>query len=209
MTNKENSLVYVWDAYCGWCHGFSESLKALHKNHPELPLEVLSGGLFTGAKKLPIASYPHIPEANNRIHQLTGAEFGETYQALLEDGTFLLDSEAAARGLAALRFFAPEKVYYLASAMQRAFYVEGKNLSDPEVYKEIAIANNLDPEKVLARFESEEVTEEVKEEFAKVQGLQVQSYPTLLLQKGDEYVTIGGGALNYDKLEERLKKALA
>ena len=55
-----------------------------------------------------------------------------------------MDSEAAAKGLSALRFFAPERAYYLASSIQRAFYYEGKSLSNPTTYREIAIANNLE-----------------------------------------------------------------
>ncbi|MFE6588609.1 DsbA family protein, partial [Bacillus mobilis] len=24
MEKKQDNLIYVWDAYCGWCYGFSE-----------------------------------------------------------------------------------------------------------------------------------------------------------------------------------------
>ncbi|MCM2532308.1 DsbA family protein [Neobacillus pocheonensis] len=209
MNNKELALIYVWDAYCGWCYGFSKSLQAFHENHPELPLTVLSGGLFVGHKKLPIASFSHIPEGNKRISQLTGAEFGTPYQTLLEEGTFVMDSEAAAKGFSALRFLAPERAYYLASSMQRAFYYEGKSLSDPATYREIATANNLDPEAVLARFEEIISTEDAHTDFAKVQLLGVQSYPTLLLQKGDEFIGLGGGVMTVEKIEARLESVIS
>ncbi len=178
------------------------------KHHPELPLKVLSGGLLVGDKKLPIASFPHIPEANKRISQLTGAEFGTPYQALLEEGIFVMDSEAAAKGLSALRFFAPERAYYLASSMQRAFYYEGKSLSDPTTYGEIAIANNLDPKAVLARFEDMASTEDAHADFVKVQQLGTQSYPTLLLQKGDEFIGLGVGIMTAEKIEARLESVI-
>jgi putative protein-disulfide isomerase len=45
---NDHRLIYVWDAYCGWCYGFSKSLRAFYKNHPDIPLEVISGGLFQG-----------------------------------------------------------------------------------------------------------------------------------------------------------------
>lgn len=209
MNNKELALIYVWDAYCGWCYGFSKSLQAFHENHPELPLTVLPGGLFVGHKKLPIASFAHIPEANKRISELTGAEFGTSYQTLLEEGTFVMDSEAAAKGFSALQFFAPERAYYLASSMQHAFYYEGKSLSDPATYREIAIANNLDSEAVLARFEDIVSTEDAHADFAKVQQLGIQSYPTLLLQKGDEFIGLGGGVMIAEKLEARLESVIS
>lgn len=201
MKQNNLTLIYIWDAYCGWCHGFSKSLKAFHENHPELPLKVISGGLFSNQ---PIGNFPHIPEANQRIHQLTGAEFGSGYKSLLKEGTFLVDSEAAAIGLAALRSFAPERAYYLASAMQQAFYHKGKSLSDPETYREIASANGLDPEAVVTQMENRTFQEEALLDFTKSRQLGVTSYPTLLLQKDDEVVSFGGAALTAEKLEARL-----
>ncbi len=209
MNNKELALIYVWDAYCGWCYGFSKSLKAFHENHPELPLTVLSGGLFVGEGKQPIGAYTHIPEANKRISQLTGAEFGDSYQSLLKEGTFILDSEAAAIGFSALRSLAPERSLNLASSMQRAFYYEGKSLNDPATYREIAIANDLDPKAVLALFEDVASIKDAQADFKKVQELGVQSYPTLLLKKGNEYIGLGGGVMTAEKIEARLESVIA
>jgi putative protein-disulfide isomerase len=31
-------LVYVFDAYCGWSHGFSGTLREVTTRHPELPV---------------------------------------------------------------------------------------------------------------------------------------------------------------------------
>lgn len=208
--NKEGmSLLYIWDAYCGWCYGFSRSLGEFHAKHPELPLTVLSGGLFAGERKLPIDSFPHIPEANKRISQLTGAEFGESYQTLLEEGGILLDSEAAAEGFAALRHFAPARAYHLAASMQHKFYYEGKSLRDPETYREIAVENRLDPDAVEARFESVDSTADARADFAKVQQLDIHSYPTLLLKKGDEVIGLGGGVMTAEKIEARLEQILS
>ncbi|MFC4713561.1 DsbA family protein [Planococcus dechangensis] len=202
MKQQNLELIYVWDAYCGWCHGFSNSLKEFHENHPELPLSVLSGGLFFSQ---PIGNFPHIPEANQRIHQLTGAEFGPAYQSLLEDGTFVMDSQKAAIGFAALRSLAPDSTYYFASAMQQAFYHDGKSLSDPETYREIAAANGLDPEAVVAQMVDEAFKKEALSDFAKVRQLGVNGYPTLLLKKGKELIAFGGAAMNAEKLEARFE----
>ncbi|MBU8656603.1 DsbA family protein [Bacillus pumilus] len=203
--DQELSLIYVWDAYCGWCYGFSNSIRTLHENHPDISLTLVSGGLFVGERSLPIKEYPHISEANRRISQLTGVEFGERYQKLLANGTFLLDSEAAAIGFSALRSFAPDRALYLASSMQKAFYQDGKSLSDEKTYREIAMVHQLDPEAVIERTKTKETINDAYADFAKVQQLQVNSYPTLLLKKGDEYFNVGGGAMTAEKLEERLK----
>lgn len=205
MKQKNLELIYVWDAYCGWCHGFSNTLKEFHENHPELPLTVLSGGLFF---RQPIGNFPHIPEANQRIHQLTGAEFGPNYQSLLEDGTFIMDSEAAAIGFAALRSLAPERAYRFASTMQQVFYHDGKSLSDPEIYREIAAANGLDPESAIVLMRDEAFKKEALTDFAKVQQMGVRGYPTLLLKKNDEVIAFGGAAMTAEKLEARYAASL-
>lgn len=208
MNEQELSFIYVWDAYCGWCYGFSNSIRTLHENHPEISLTLVSGGLFVGERSLPIKDYPHIPEANQRISQLTGVEFGERYQKLLANGMFLLDSEAAAIGFSALRSIAPERALSLASSMQKAFYQDGKSLSDEETYREIALAHHLDSDAVIERMKTKEAMNDAYADFAKVHQLHVNGYPTLLLKRGDEYFSLGGGAMTAEKLEDRLKELL-
>lgn len=41
-------LVYVLDAYCGWSYGFAATLSELVLRQPDLQVDVVSGGLFTG-----------------------------------------------------------------------------------------------------------------------------------------------------------------
>lgn len=55
--------------------------------------------------------------------------------------------------------------------MQRAFYYEGKSLSDPATYREIAIANNLDTEADLSRFEDVSSIKDAHADFMKVHQL--------------------------------------
>ncbi|MCU7711352.1 DsbA family protein [Priestia sp. JV24] len=205
MNKKQDTLIYVWDAYCGWCYGFSKSINTFYKKHPELSLNVLSGGLFVDDKKLSIKSFPHIPQANKRISELTGAEFGFSYESLLSEGNFVLDSEAAAIGFSTLRSLAPERSLEFTSAIQHAFYYDGKSLSAPETYRDIAIAYNLNPELVVEQFEKEEILQDVYNDFKKVQELGIHSYPTLLLKRGENYIPIGGGAMTADKIEARLQ----
>ncbi|MEJ8306336.1 DsbA family protein [Saccharibacillus sacchari] len=208
MTQENNELIYIWDAYCGWCYGFSSTLGKLHANHSELPLSVWSGGLFTGDHAQPIGNFPHIASANVRIEEMTGAEFGAAYDQLLEQGDLVMDSEAAAAGFAALRSQAPERSAELASAMQRAFYQDGKSLSDPDTYREIAEQSGLDAEAAVTFMNAPETVTSVRNEFIRVSRLGIQGYPTLLLRKGDSLYQLGGGSTTLAALEERLAGVL-
>ena len=55
---------------------------------------------------------------------------------------------------------------------------------------------------------TKEVINDAYADFAKVQQLQVNGYPALLLKKGDAYFSLGGGAMTAEKLEDRLKDIL-
>src|SRR6185503_17583656 len=138
-------VVYVFDGYCGWCYGFDETLMAFWQaNRHRVPFRVVSGGLFVGANKPRIGTLGFIREANARVTQYTGAQFGDGFDAVLRDGSLVLDSEAAAAGFAALREQAPERAVEIAAAMQHAFYIDGRSLSDPDTFADVARTLQLD-----------------------------------------------------------------
>ena len=40
-------LFYCYDAYCGWCYGFSDVMKQVDAQFSKyMPIEVLSGGMI-------------------------------------------------------------------------------------------------------------------------------------------------------------------
>jgi putative protein-disulfide isomerase len=197
-------LVYVFDAYCGWSYGFAPTLTEIVRRHPDTEVEVISGGLFTGRRRVPIREFGYVAGANAKITELTRAEFGEGYGRLIADGSFVMDSEAAARGVVALRIAAPDRIVELAGALQQAFYVEGRSLSDAATYRRLAAANGLDPDAVVASFESPETAQAAQVEFARAAGLGVQSYPTLLAASGDVWTSLAVGAAGPDEIDRRL-----
>jgi putative protein-disulfide isomerase len=197
-------LVYVFDAYCGWSHGFSSTLTGVATRHPDLPVEVVSGGLFTGTSRVPIRDFGYIGGANAKISELTGAEFGAAYDRLIADGSFVMDSEAAARGMAALRQADPGRAVELAVAVQRAFYVDGRSLSDPETYRHLADVAGLDAGAVVAAFQAPWTRAAAEADFRRAAVLGVTAYPTLLAIVGDHVATLAQGNATVDQVEQRL-----
>jgi putative protein-disulfide isomerase len=202
-------LVYVFDAYCGWSYGFSGTLSAVVAHHPDLPVEVVSGGLFTGSRRVPIRSFGYVQGANARISELTGVSFGDAYGRLIADGSFVMDSEAAARGLAALRQAAPGRAAELANAMQHAFYADGLSLSEPVTYRGIAEAAGLDADAVVSAFESPEAAAEAERDLRRTAELGVTGFPTLLAVDGDRVTVLAHGQATADEVERRLAGLIA
>ncbi|MDL5201868.1 DsbA family protein [Streptomyces sp. ALI-76-A] len=202
-------LVHVFDAYCGWSHGFAPVLAEVVRRHPGLDMEVVSGGLFTGARRTPIREFGYVQGANAEISERTGAEFGPGYARLIEDGSFVMDSEAAARGVAALRQAAPHRIVELTAALQHAFYVDGLSLSDPATYRVLAETAGLDPDALVRAFTAPETAAAARDDFARAAGLGVRGFPTLLAVAGGRVTVLAVGHAGPDEIDERLAAARA
>ncbi|MEV5508956.1 DsbA family protein [Streptomyces orinoci] len=187
-------VTYAFDAYCGWCYGFGPTVREFAEaNADRLELRVLGGGLFTGPSAKPVSAYPYIPAADARIAELTGAVFGEGYAAALAEGGSVLDSAAAATALVALAQQAPDRALELAGALQRAWYLDGRSLSDPETVRSVALAAGLDGAAAVAAYTGPDSRRTALEGFREVRRLGVDAFPTLLLHTPDGGVRRLGG----------------
>jgi len=197
-------LVHVFDAYCGWSYGFSRTLADLADRRPDSPVEVVSGGLFTGARRVPVRQFGDARVSNAKISRLTGVPFGDGYEKLIADGSFVMDSEAAARGMAVLREAAPRRAPGLAAVLQEAFYVCGLSLSDPATYRKIADANGLDADTIAAAFESPGADAAARADFQRARELGVNDFPTLLAVDGDRITVVAVGHATAQQLDRRM-----
>ncbi|HEM6273732.1 TPA: thioredoxin [Streptococcus suis] len=201
-------LYYIWDAYCGWCYGFGAHLKPLLQAHPDLELEIVSGGLFIGERSQPIAAYPHIPGANSRIAAHYGVTFGQSYQSTLAEGKLVLNSLHPALALTYLKDRLPNHQHYaIVTAIQSAFYQDGLSLSDISTYGKIAEQFSLDRQQVetdLAHI----FQQDSSPEFIQARQLGVQTYPTLLLEKNGTFYDVRGQAMTLAELEMNLDQLL-
>lgn len=199
-------ITYIFDAYCGWCYGFSEAINELATD-PEVEVRVVHGSLFGDESTVRLGDFPHIPGANAQIVQLTGAVFGEPYQALLADGSMVMNSDDAARGLAALKLVGgEERGLEFATAMHTAFYQQGKSLSESATYAGIAEELGLEPQAAVSAFASEDAAALARKDQAWIAGLGVQSYPTPLLETAQGYGIIGTATSTAAQMREVIAK---
>lgn len=175
-------LTYVFDAYCGWCYGFTQAFEAFVTQHRDsIDLRVVAGGLFTGSGVSPIGSMPYIDAANERIAELTGVRFGDPYQRLIADGSFEMDSTDAARAFVALRLQDPARSVEISGSLLRAFYLRGRSLSDARTVRDVATELELDGAAALEAFESPWAHTAASEEFEHARELGVNGFPSVLV----------------------------
>ncbi|MDW6059372.1 DsbA family protein [Streptomyces sp. FXJ1.4098] len=203
------SLTYAFDAYCPWCYGFGPALRAFAEdNAHRIRLDVLSAGLYTGARARRVADYPHLPAEHGRIARLTGVVFGAGHERALSQGTAVLDSAAAAAGVSALRDQPGISELDVAEAVQRVWFVDGRSLSDAEVYRDIADELGADADAVTTAYASPGGREKARADFRALRRLRVTSYPTLLLHTADGADHMGGAASTAAALTAALDQRL-
>lgn len=138
------------------------------------------------------------------VCELTGAVFDEAYERLIADRSFVMDSVAAARGVAALRATAPERAAHLATAVQDAFYVDRLSLSDPATYRTIAEDAGLDADAVVTAFGSQEAQAAAEADFRRAAAAGVRGFPTLLAVDGDRVTPLALGRATADEVDRKL-----
>ncbi len=207
-------LIYCYDAYCGWCYGFSPVIKKISTYFKDkVEIDVLSGGMILPEKPIHIrASAGYILDAYKRVEEMTGVKFGEDYLWHLkntDDSDWYPNSEKPAIALCIFKELYPDKAVEFASDLQYALHYEGRDLTDDEAYRHLLEKYSIQAELFYERLKSEEYKDKAKYEFSLVQQLQVSGFPAVLLQTAElKFHLLARGYTDYDTLKERIDAVL-
>ncbi|RYY97759.1 MAG: DsbA family protein [Chitinophagaceae bacterium] len=208
------TLYYCYDAYCGWCYGFSPVITRIADEYKDrLGVEVLSGGMIRPEQPTPFGPMAkYIQTAYGRVEELSGVKFGEDFlwHVFHPDETdWFPDSTMAAIALCILKEHAPGRQAEAAADLQYALNFEGRDLTDPEAYRHLLPKWGIPEEAFYAKLQSDEYREKAQYEFALVQQLQVSGFPAVLLQVDDlKFYLLASGYTDYDTLKGRIEAVL-
>jgi len=207
-------LIYCYDAYCGWCYGFSPVMKKVMERFKEdLSIEVLSGGMMVGETVAPIEKIgPYIQGAYKRVEELTGVKFGDDFLWHVnhpELSDWVMNSEKPAIALCIFKDYYPERQLEFASDLQHALNYEGRDLDDNEAYLHLLEKYSIQSEPFFEKLASDEYKEQAFYEFALCKQLQVTGFPAVLLQLADtKFHLLARGYTSYEDMEERIEAVL-
>jgi putative protein-disulfide isomerase len=209
------TIYYCYDAYCGWCFGFSPVINKLEAEYnSQLAFDVLSGGMILPDKPQHFGSMAtYIQGAYKRVEELTGIKFGEDFlwHVFNPDKTdWYPSSEMPAIALCILKEYHPDQTVQIASDLQYALNYEGRDLTDKEAYRHLLPKYNVPEEDFYTKLKSEAYREKAHYEFALVKQLRVTGYPCVLLQvSGAKFYLLAQGYTDYDTLKTRMENVLA
>ncbi len=207
-------LIYCYDAYCGWCYGFSPVIKKIAEEFKDqIDTDVLSGGMILSEKPAHIRGMaPYIQKAYKTVEGTTGVKFGQDFLWHIfnyEDSDWYPNSEKPAIAMCIFKEFYPDRAIEFASGLQYALNYEGRDLTDEEAYRHLLEKYSIRPEIFYERLQSDEYKQKAYYEFSLVKQLKVNGYPTVFIQTGElRFHMVARGFTDYDALKQRIEDVL-
>jgi putative protein-disulfide isomerase len=204
-----NTILYCYDAYCGWCYAFSPVITKLSvelKN--EFHFEVLSGGMIINEKPIPIAvSAPYIQGAYKKVEEYTGIRFGQDYLWHIfhpEQSDWFPDSEKPAIAMCIFKEWLPGSQVAFAADLQYALHFEGRDLCDDEAYRHLLDKYQIPAQSFYQHLHSEKYKSFAKDEFQICKKLGITGFPTVLFQESEKkFYLLSRGFTDYATLKDR------
>ena len=211
------TLLYVYDALCGWCYGFGPVMQRVAETYADtFDFEVLSGGMVRGDRIGPIGEVAgYISHAYKQVEERSGVTFGDAFlNGTMAEGTALFTSIPPSRALTAFKATQPadadgtEQVAF-AHALPRAVYYAGLPPAEPSTYAQVATDFGLDGDDFAAKLDDPEVAAQTEAEFALASRLGVQGFPNVFVTPGGQLFRVAPGYVPFAQLDATLQRVVA
>lgn len=203
----ETGLVYIGDPMCSWCWGFASVLETLREEF-DLPVEVIVGGLRPGpeAAVLDDRMRGFLRTEWSRIQETTGQAFDFS---ALDRVAWTYDTELPAMAVTTMRAVDPAGTLSFFVRLQRAFYAEAIDVTDPDVYPAIAAEFGIDGASFVKQMLTEDAKAAAWADFARARDIGISGFPALLVRVGSRYRLITYGYKPVSMLRPIVQSALS
>lgn len=199
-------LIYVGDPMCSWCYGIAPELKELSENMDKgIELQLIMGGLRPYNTETMRELGDFLSHHWEEVAQRSGQKFD---YSILKDHSFVYDTEPPSRAVLVARQLMPEQEFAFFKAVQTAFYQHNKHTGKLETYLALATTFGMDTKAFKAAYESDALKQAVRKDFDAAAHLGARSFPTIILQKGEEYFLIARGYAKAEVMLQRVQKVM-
>jgi putative protein-disulfide isomerase len=136
---------------------------------------------------------------------MTGQAF--SFEGAMPEG-FIYDTEPASRAVVTVAELSPQATFDYFTAVQRAFYLEQKDVTQESVLVELLTLSSADEQQFRQAFHSQQIRQKTQAHFHKSRQFGVRGFPTLILQSEQQYHLISGGYRPYPELEPEIDACL-
>ena len=208
------TLYYCYDAYCGWCYGFSPVIRRIGEEYKDkLAFDVLSGGMILSAKPQPIGLIAgYIQEAYKTVEDHTGIRFGKDWLWHIfnpGESDWYPNSEKPAIALCVFKDYHHELAIPFAADLSYALHYEGRDLCDDEAYRHLLEKYDIPEADFYRKLHDAAYKEKAYEEFDLVKKLKVTGFPTVFLQEADSRLhLLARGYTDFETLKTAIDRLL-
>ncbi|HEY4288917.1 MAG TPA: DsbA family protein [Puia sp.] len=209
------TIYYCYDAYCGWCYGFSPVIRRFFEEYRQtVAFEVLSGGMILPEEPQPIGVMAdYILSSYKTVEEGTGIRFGEDWLWHIrnpEESDWYPSSEKPAIAMCVFKDYYPDLAVLFAGELQYALHYEGRDLTDDEAYRHLLEKYAIPDTEFYGKLRNPAYKEKAYDEFALVKQLRVTGFPTVFLQVSEsKFYLLTQGYTDYQTLKTRMEEALA
>ncbi len=207
-------IYYCYDAYCGWCYGFSKVMTRIYDEYKDrLDFETLSGGMIPKESAQHIGKMAgYIKGAYKNVEELTGVSFGDEYLWHINNPEltdWFPHSEKAAIAMCVFKDYHPENTVHFAADLQKALHIEGRDLTDDEAYRHLLEKYNIPADEFYEKLKSEEYLEKAHYDFSLCRQLQVTGFPAVFFQADElKFYLLARGYTDYETLKSRIEQVI-
>lgn len=207
-------IIYCYDAYCGWCYGFSPVIRRVFENYKDqFDFEVLSGGMILPETPKHISlTADYIRSAYKEVEERTGVKFGEYYLWHInnpDDSDWFPDSLKPAIALCVFKDYYHKLAVLFAADLQYALHFEGRDLCDDEAYRHLLEKYKIPEDEFYKKLHDPEYEQQARYEFSLVKQLHVSGFPTMFVQISEtRFYLLSRGYSDYDSIDKIFQSVL-
>lgn len=204
----KQTLYYIHDPMCSWCWGFKNTLSALVRCLPEqLAFAEILGGLAPDSDApMPDEMQKYLQTTWHKIQQrIPETEFNFAFWTSCSPRR---STYPACRAVIAAGLQSTDARNLMTTAIQMAYYTQARNPSDIDVLTELSGEIGLDQQRFTKDMLSENVKELLQQEINRARALNVDSYPSLVLDDNGSQWRIAVDYLNAETMLEQIRQVL-
>jgi putative protein-disulfide isomerase len=211
MAQTKPKVIYVYDALCGWCYGFSPVMERFaHEYKDKVDIEVVSGGLRYDDGAVPLSDIaPYIRSAYKTVENASGVKFGDAFvNGSLERGDIRMNSLPPAIALCLVRDRKPQSVLPFAAALHRMIYFDGHGPEDISRYAYYASSLGVDTSGFTDSMNDSRYEQQARADFKRAADLGVSGFPAVILRHNGKEIRLTNGYVSFDELKSAVDSYL-